>query len=285
MKIRMLAGVACAALTILAAPATAAMTRAPHAVLYLNASADPGRECISTRRAAARPCGCAVAPTAPRRASSSACSQRAPLDGLASGPALAAEAQALIARAQSGDPAALAQAERLLSTAWVLYVAGASDPARGNDLCGQLGRAAPRYAGADPRSGRGRAFARRLCAHRLAGEPDLRAASRRRLDADAGERRSGRSARTRQPRPGPRHARPGRYVMVDTAGARLYMIEDGRIADSMKVIVGKSDPVDPDADARQHDLLRDAQPLLARYGRSWSARSSRKTCSTRASAI
>jgi murein L,D-transpeptidase YcbB/YkuD len=34
----------------------------------------------------------------------------------------------------------------------------------------------------------------------------------------------------------------GRYIMVDTAGARLYMIEDGRIADSMKVIVGKSDP-------------------------------------------
>jgi murein L,D-transpeptidase YcbB/YkuD len=33
-----------------------------------------------------------------------------------------------------------------------------------------------------------------------------------------------------------------RYVIVDTAGARLYMIEDGRIIDSMKVIVGKSDP-------------------------------------------
>jgi hypothetical protein len=48
--------------------------------------------------------------------------QRAPLDGLASGPALAAEAQSLIARAQSGDPAARANAERLLSTAWVLYV-------------------------------------------------------------------------------------------------------------------------------------------------------------------
>src|SRR4029078_3659387 len=34
----------------------------------------------------------------------------------------------------------------------------------------------------------------------------------------------------------------GRYVMVDTGGARLYMIEDGRIADTMKVIVGKADP-------------------------------------------
>jgi murein L,D-transpeptidase YcbB/YkuD len=34
----------------------------------------------------------------------------------------------------------------------------------------------------------------------------------------------------------------GRFVMVDTAGAKLYMIEDGRIVDSMKVIVGKADP-------------------------------------------
>src|SRR4029078_752542 len=34
----------------------------------------------------------------------------------------------------------------------------------------------------------------------------------------------------------------GRYVMVDTGGARLYMIEDARIVDSMKVIVGKADP-------------------------------------------
>src|SRR5205085_4650761 len=34
----------------------------------------------------------------------------------------------------------------------------------------------------------------------------------------------------------------GRYVLVDTAGAKLYMIEDGRIADTMKVIVGKAEP-------------------------------------------
>ncbi|MES2327117.1 MAG: L,D-transpeptidase family protein, partial [Pseudomonadota bacterium] len=30
--------------------------------------------------------------------------------------------------------------------------------------------------------------------------------------------------------------------MVDTAGARLYMIDNGRIVDSMKVIVGRDDP-------------------------------------------
>jgi murein L,D-transpeptidase YcbB/YkuD len=32
----------------------------------------------------------------------------------------------------------------------------------------------------------------------------------------------------------------GRYVLVDTASARLWMIEDGRIRDSMRVVVGKS---------------------------------------------
>lgn len=31
----------------------------------------------------------------------------------------------------------------------------------------------------------------------------------------------------------------GRYILVDAASARLYMIEDGRVRDSMKVIVGK----------------------------------------------
>jgi murein L,D-transpeptidase YcbB/YkuD len=33
-----------------------------------------------------------------------------------------------------------------------------------------------------------------------------------------------------------------KYVMVDAAAARLYMIEDGRIVDSMKVVVGKAGP-------------------------------------------
>lgn len=36
-----------------------------------------------------------------------------------------------------------------------------------------------------------------------------------------------------------------RYVVVDAASAQLYMIEDGRIADSMKVIVGKASSQTP----------------------------------------
>jgi len=37
----------------------------------------------------------------------------------------------------------------------------------------------------------------------------------------------------------------GRYVLVDAASARLYMIEDGRVRDSMKVIVGKPETPTP----------------------------------------
>src|SRR6185295_968328 len=36
-----------------------------------------------------------------------------------------------------------------------------------------------------------------------------------------------------------------RYVLVDAASARLYMIEDGSVRDSMKVIVGKPETPTP----------------------------------------
>jgi murein L,D-transpeptidase YcbB/YkuD len=37
----------------------------------------------------------------------------------------------------------------------------------------------------------------------------------------------------------------GRYVLVDAASARLYMIEDGRVRDSVRVIVGKPETPTP----------------------------------------
>jgi len=37
----------------------------------------------------------------------------------------------------------------------------------------------------------------------------------------------------------------GRYVLVDAASARLYMLEDGHVQDSMKVIVGKPETPTP----------------------------------------
>jgi len=57
--------------------------------------------------------------------------RRAPFDGFAAGPQLAAQAQAAIAQAAGGDPASLATAERTLSTAWVEYVQAIKQPTSG----------------------------------------------------------------------------------------------------------------------------------------------------------
>ena len=48
----------------------------------------------------------------------------------------------------------------------------------------------------------------------------------------------------------------GRYVLVDAASARLYMIEDGRVRDSMRVIVGKPEtPTPPLKDDHHYETL------------------------------
>jgi L,D-transpeptidase YcbB len=57
--------------------------------------------------------------------------QRAPFDGFADGPQLAAQVQAAAAQARSGDAAGMAAAERTLSTAWVQYVQAVRRPTAG----------------------------------------------------------------------------------------------------------------------------------------------------------
>ena len=57
--------------------------------------------------------------------------KRAPFDGLASGPALAAQVEAAAAQARSGNPADTAAADRTLSIAWVEYVQAIKKPTAG----------------------------------------------------------------------------------------------------------------------------------------------------------
>ncbi|MEO8453935.1 MAG: L,D-transpeptidase family protein [Sphingomicrobium sp.] len=57
--------------------------------------------------------------------------QRAPFDGFAAGPQLALDVQATVGRAHSGNVGDLAEAERLLSTAWVQYVQAIKRPTTG----------------------------------------------------------------------------------------------------------------------------------------------------------
>jgi L,D-transpeptidase YcbB len=44
----------------------------------------------------------------------------------------------------------------------------------------------------------------------------------------------------------------GRFILVDAASAKLFMIEDGQIRDSMKVIVGKSGAATPEIESVIH---------------------------------
>jgi murein L,D-transpeptidase YcbB/YkuD len=155
---------------------------------------------------------------------------------------MAAEAQVLLGRAAAGDAQALASADRLLSTAWIEYVQALQTPPTGMTYADRW--VAPRKDSAAGILARA-AAAPSLAAHVRAVSQvnpiyaQLRDAAWASMQANGGQL-------------DPRlltsldHARDippqGRFVMVDTAGARLYMVDDGRIVDSMKVIVGKNDP-------------------------------------------
>jgi len=167
--------------------------------------------------------------------------QRSPLDGLSNGPAMAAQAQALLARAQSGDSAAAASADRLLSAAWVSYVQALQTPPAGMTYADKW--VAPRQESA------GQILARAAAAPSLSAlvrqvssvnplYAGLRDAAWNSMRANGGFADPRALTNLERLRDLPTQ---NRYLMVDTAGARLYMIEDGRIADSMKVIVGRPD--------------------------------------------
>src|ERR1700752_698593 len=57
--------------------------------------------------------------------------KRAPFDGLASGPDLAAQVEAAVAQAQGGKAEDVAAADRVLSTAWVAYAQQVKRPTAG----------------------------------------------------------------------------------------------------------------------------------------------------------
>ena len=206
--------------------------------------------------------------------------QRAPFDGFAAGPELAAQVQAAAAQARSGNPAAIAAAERTLSAAWVQYVQALKRPTPGMDyiypfLKPQGTRADqilmtaaaapslvrhlvsvsninPIYAGL-----RDAAWAEAQATGRLA--PD----SRLLLNLDR--------ARTI---PG-----TGKFVLVDVASQRVMMFENGQPVDSMTVIVGTKEfptplvastiyyiTLNPYWDSPDHLVKRAIAPNVVRQG-------------------
>jgi L,D-transpeptidase YcbB len=232
---------ACAVLTVLSAPAAAAATPEVPAVAPWNGSVEQAVDAFYASRGGA-PLWLRSGPNGSAANELIEILQRAPLDGLASGPALALQAQSLAARASTGDAAALGQADRLLSTAWVMYVQAIQTPPAGMtyaDSWVQPRRSTPLQILHRTAAAKSLPSYLREVSEVNPIYANLREAAWTEMQANGGT-------------PDPRvltsldRARDmpfqKRYIMVDTAGARLYMIDDGRIVDSMKVIVGKADP-------------------------------------------
>jgi murein L,D-transpeptidase YcbB/YkuD len=165
--------------------------------------------------------------------------QRAPFDGLASGPQLAAQVQAAAAQAASGKADDVSNAERVLSTAWVQYVQAIKKPTAGMiyaypvlqpqgsraDQILLTAAAAPsleRYLATTSNVNaiyaqlRDTAWAQAQASGNLTPDP--------RLLANLDRVRS---------LPG-----TGRFLLVDSRSSMLTLYQDGQPVDSMKVITG-----------------------------------------------
>lgn len=164
--------------------------------------------------------------------------KRAQFDGLASGPQLAAEVEAAIARASTAKPADVMASEQALSSAWVLYVQALKRPVP-NMIYG-YSVLAPQNTRAD------QILLTAAAAPSL--EAHLNAVSN--VNSTYAQIRDAAWLQAQATGAGPdarllanlQRARAlpagGRYAVVDSATQRLTMYESGVAVDSMKVVVG-----------------------------------------------
>lgn len=165
--------------------------------------------------------------------------QRAPFDGLASGPQLAAQVQAAAAQASSGKAEDIANAERVLSTAWVQYVQAVKKPTAGMIYA---------YPVLQPQGSRAdqillTAAAAPSLDRYLATTANVNPIYTQLRDAAWAEAQA--SGNTT---PDPRllanldrvRSLPatGRFLLVDAGSSMLTLYQDGQPIDSMKVITG-----------------------------------------------
>jgi murein L,D-transpeptidase YcbB/YkuD len=168
--------------------------------------------------------------------------KRAPFDGLASGPQLAAHVEAALAQAQSGRAEDVAAAEQLLSTAWVEYVQQVKRPTPGMIYA---------YPVLKPQGSRTDQIL--LTA---AAAPSLTAyvtsvASVNPIYAQLRDTAWAEAQATGNLTPDPRllanldrvRSLPakGRFLLVDSGSSMLTLYENGQPIDSMKVITGTSE--------------------------------------------
>lgn len=168
--------------------------------------------------------------------------KRAPFDGFAAGPQLAAQVEAAAAQASSGQPDAIAAADRVLSSAWVEYVQSIKRPTRGMTYV---------YPVLQPQGSRAdqilltAAAAPSLTSYLIATSnvnsiyAQLRDAAWAQAQASGNLMPDARLvANLDRVRSLPAS---GKFIVVDSGTQMLTMFENGRPVDSMKIVVGKSD--------------------------------------------
>ena len=168
--------------------------------------------------------------------------QRAPFDGFAQGPQLAAEVQAAVAQAASGKPGDVMAAERALSSAWVEYVQAIKKPTTGMIYAYPVLQ--PQGSSADDILLTA-AAAPSLPAY-LASTSDVNSVYKQLRDTAWSEAQASGNMT-----PDPRllanldrvRSLPakGRFLLVDAGSSMLTLYQDGQPLDSMKVITGTSE--------------------------------------------
>lgn len=168
--------------------------------------------------------------------------QRAPFDGLPEGPQLASQVQAAVAQAASGKPEDVADAERVLSSAWVQYVEAIKRPTSGMIYA---------YPVLKPQGDRvdqillTTAAAPSLTSF-LVSTSDVNSIYKQLRDSAWSEAQA-----TGNLTPDPRllanldrvRSLPatGRFLLVDAGSSMLTLYQDGKPMDSMKVITGSDE--------------------------------------------
>jgi len=150
---------------------------------------------------------------------------------------------AAVARARSGAPAALAEVEMLLSRSFADYVRDMRRPSNSGMVYVDRALAPSVPARREVLSAAAAAPSLEMYIDSLGWMHPVYAGLRRSMDSGNGrvrlsERQTLR-ANLERARALPASAE-GRHILVDAAGARLFLYENGRVVDTMRVVVGKT---------------------------------------------
>jgi len=242
---RAILGASCAALLVVGAPLSAAtsaenQTAAQRFTMFGNSPVDAF---YASRHDV--PLWLADGPNSPVAAELVRTLMRSSVEGFAQGPEIGQQAQALMARAATGDRTALAEADRLLSNGWVQYVSLLRQRPAGMVYAEQW--IAPRSA--NPQEILQAAAAAPSLAAYVRNVSTVNPIYSALRDAAWSQMSSTNQAPDSRVLANLERTRvfpsEGRYVVVDAASAKLWMVQDGRLMDSMKVIVGKPDSQTP----------------------------------------